>query len=86
MKKALFTILVGMNISLIMENGKTVYEGYFNGASKESLPNTRSVTKTVTSMAVGAAIDEGLMKIDSPAATFLLMSCLSKIPILANLR
>lgn len=99
MKKTLFTLFFGINISLssaanehwfdstlikekilqgdygtvtsllVMENGQIVYEGYFNGANSDSLHNTRSVTKTLTSMAVGAAIDEGLIQIDTPAAT-----------------
>jgi CubicO group peptidase (beta-lactamase class C family) len=55
---------------LIMQNGTTLYEGYFNGANAESLHNTRSVTKTITGMAVGAAIDDGLMNVNSPAAQF----------------
>ncbi|MCQ8186269.1 serine hydrolase domain-containing protein [Parvularcula maris] len=55
---------------LIMERGRTVYEGYFNGADAETLHNTRSVTKTITGMAVGAAVDEGLMTADTAAATF----------------
>lgn len=55
---------------LIMEDGKIVYEGYFNGANAESLHNTRSVTKTITGMAVGAAVDDGLLNVHTPAATF----------------
>ncbi|MFK7862593.1 MAG: serine hydrolase domain-containing protein [Pseudohongiellaceae bacterium] len=53
---------------LIMERGEVVYEGYFNQAAADTLHNTRSVTKTITSMAVGAAVDEGLLSITSPAA------------------
>lgn len=55
---------------LIMEKGKIVYERYFNGAGPGSLHNTRSVTKTITGMAVGAAIDDGLLRVDRPAAQF----------------
>lgn len=55
---------------LVMEKGKIVYEGYFNGANAESLHNTRSVTKTITGMAVGAAIDAELFSIDTPVANF----------------
>lgn len=55
---------------LIMERGEIVYEGYFNGADADSLHNTRSVTKTITGMAVGAAIDDGLFSVNSPAASF----------------
>lgn len=52
---------------LVMEAGQVVYEGYFNGADANSLHNTRSVTKTITGMAVGAAVDEGLVAVDTPA-------------------
>lgn len=55
---------------LIMEDGQIAYEGYFNGANANSLHNTRSVPKTITGMAVGAAIDEGLLSVDTPAANF----------------
>ena len=55
---------------LIMDGGKVVYEGYFNGADADTLHNTRSVTKTMTGMAVGAASDEGKLRIDEPAAKY----------------
>jgi CubicO group peptidase (beta-lactamase class C family) len=55
---------------LIMDKGKIVYEGYYNGANADSLHNTRSVTKTITGMAVGAAVDDGLLSVDTPAASF----------------
>ncbi len=54
---------------LVMENGQIVYEGYFNGATVDSLHNTRSVTKTITGMAVGAAVDDGVLSVDTPAAS-----------------
>lgn len=55
---------------LIMEDGKIAYEGYFNGADADSLHNTRSVPKTITGMAVGAVVDDGLLTVDTPAAKF----------------
>ena len=55
---------------LIMDDGQIVYEGYFNGANADSLHNTRSVPKTITGMAVGAAMDDGLLSVDMPAANF----------------
>ena len=54
---------------LIMDGGKVVYEAYFDGADANSLHNTRSVTKTITGMAVGAAVDDGVLRVNSPAAT-----------------
>lgn len=55
---------------LIMDHGQIVYEGYFNGTNADSLHNTRSVPKTITGMAVGAAVDDGLLSVDMPAAGF----------------
>jgi len=44
---------------LIMKDGALVYEQYFNGGSADALNNTRSATKTIVAMAVGAAIEDG---------------------------
>ena len=49
-----------------MQDGNILYEGYFNGADKHTLHNTRSVTKTVTGMAVGAAISDGVLNLKMP--------------------
>ncbi|WP_346837775.1 serine hydrolase [Microbulbifer sp. SAOS-129_SWC] len=42
---------------LVARNGKLVYEHYFNGSDRDTLHNTRSLTKTVTALLLGAAID-----------------------------
>jgi CubicO group peptidase (beta-lactamase class C family) len=46
---------------LVARHGKLVYEAYFNGFDTNSLMNTRSATKTVTSMLVGIALDKKLL-------------------------
>ena len=46
---------------LIARDGKLVYEHYFNGGSRDTLNNTRSLTKSITALLVGAAIDRGLI-------------------------
>lgn len=46
---------------LVVHRGALVHEAYFNGAGRESLHNTRSLTKSVTAMLVGAAIDRGMI-------------------------
>lgn len=44
---------------LVLVDGKLVYEGYFNGAERETQHDVRSASKTVTGMLVGLAIDRG---------------------------
>ncbi len=55
---------------LIARHGKLAYEAYFDGDA-ETLRNTRSATKTITSMLVGIAIDKGsLLGVDAPILPF----------------
>ncbi|MFC4765452.1 serine hydrolase domain-containing protein [Dyella koreensis] len=51
----------GITSILVVQDGKLVYEGYFNGGSAEQLNDIRSASKSVTSWLVGAAIDRGLI-------------------------
>lgn len=44
---------------MIRQKGDIIYEAYFNGATAQTQHNTRSVTKTINSMLVGAAISDG---------------------------
>lgn len=44
---------------VVMREGRVLQERYFGETNAETLLNTRSVTKTVTAMAVGAAIEDG---------------------------
>ncbi|GHD75868.1 6-aminohexanoate-dimer hydrolase [Luteimonas padinae] len=46
---------------VIAKDGKIAFEGYFNGHDPESLHDIRSATKSITSMMVGIAIEDGLI-------------------------
>lgn len=52
--------------ALILHDGEPVYEYYAEGIDESTLHNTRSVTKTITGMAVGHAAGAGLLAIDEP--------------------
>ena len=47
---------------VVVKNEKIVLEEYFNGFSKDSLHNTASVGKIITSALTGIAIDKGLIQ------------------------
>lgn len=44
---------------LIARDGKLAFEAYFAGRGRDAMRNTRSVTKTVTGMLVGIAVERG---------------------------
>jgi CubicO group peptidase (beta-lactamase class C family) len=50
------------HLLLVERNGVLVMEDYFNGASAADALDVRSVTKTVMSILVGIAIDQGLIR------------------------
>jgi CubicO group peptidase (beta-lactamase class C family) len=55
----------------LARHGSLVYEAYFDDLGRDGLRNTRSATKTVTSMLVGVAIDQGLLSgVDAPVLPF----------------
>jgi len=52
----------GIHSVLVSKGGKMVYEHYFNGFSADSLHDSRSSFKSITSLLLGIAIDKGLIK------------------------
>lgn len=52
----------GIHSVVISKNGEVVYEQYFNGFTHDSLHDSRSSFKSITSLLVGIAIDKGFIK------------------------
>ncbi len=44
---------------LILKDKSMIYEGYYNGANKETLLHIRSITKSISSILIGIALEEG---------------------------
>jgi len=56
---------------LVSRRGTILYEQYFGGADAGTLHNTRSATKTVAGMLMGAAIADGLIaSVNEPVTSF----------------
>ena len=52
----------GIHSILVANGGHTVYAKYFNGYTADSLHDSRSSFKSVTSLLLGIAIDKGMIK------------------------
>ncbi|MEJ7601724.1 MAG: serine hydrolase [Kofleriaceae bacterium] len=56
---------------LVRRGGATVFERYFEGATADTLHDTRSATKSLTALAVAIAIDHELLRLDDQAFALL---------------
>ncbi|MCB0670121.1 MAG: serine hydrolase [Saprospiraceae bacterium] len=56
---------------LVEKKGQLVVEEYFNGFTRDSLHDTRSSFKSVTSLLAGIAIDHGLFSVDDRIDQFI---------------
>jgi CubicO group peptidase (beta-lactamase class C family) len=56
---------------VIAQDGKTIFEKYYDAGGADALRNTRSATKTITGILVGLAIEHGsLSGVDTAVADF----------------
>ena len=46
---------------IVVKNGRILYEQYFNGATPDTLQDIRSAGKSITSILMGIAIDNGFV-------------------------
>ena len=56
---------------VIIQNGKVLFEQYWDGYSHQSRSNTFSMSKSIVSLAIGCAIDDGFINdVDQPVSDF----------------
>ena len=60
-----------LNSILVWENGEMLAERYYNGYDSESRHQIKSVVKSILSIAVGIAADDGLLSIDDPIGKYI---------------
>ena len=57
---------------IVLHGDEILYEGYFNGSSREATQTSFSVAKTFTATLIGIAIDEGYIAgLDEPMTTYI---------------
>ena len=56
---------------LVIRNGRLVQEEYFGSSSQSTVFDVHSVTKTVTALVVGIAVDDGALDVDDPMVDWL---------------
>jgi len=61
----------GIHSILVLKNGKLVYENYFQGFDETMFHRIFSISKSVTSILIGIAIDQGFIEsVDAPLYSF----------------
>ncbi len=57
---------------LVLKEGKIIFENYYRGYQKEDISNIFSVSKSITGLLIGIAVDEGLIKsIEDPVTNYI---------------
>ena len=60
-----------MTSVVVSQNSQVLYEQYFNGADENTQHDMRSASKSLTSLAIGLAMDQGLLKgVDEPILNY----------------
>ena len=59
------------NALIIIHQGKVQLERYWNGMKPDELANGRALTRTITPMLLGFAIESGKLGLDDPLAKFI---------------
>jgi len=69
---AIFLEKTNTTAFVVLHGDQLLYEGYFNGSSRESVQTSFSAAKSFTSTLVGIAIDEGYIRgLDDPITDYL---------------
>jgi len=56
---------------LVIKNDTILFEKYWKGHNEETLSNSFSMAKTVVAMAIGLAVEDGLIDVKAPVSTYL---------------
>ena len=56
---------------LVSHNDSVIIEAYFNGFGRDSLHDTRSAFKSITSLLAGIAIDQGLFMVEDEVQSYI---------------
>ncbi len=56
---------------LVVRGGLLAFESYYNGHSRENPHDIRSATKSITSLLVGIAADQGFLDVEEPVSSHL---------------
>lgn len=59
------------NVLIVIHKGKVQLEKYWNGTQPDEPVNGRAITRTVTPMALGFALEDGKLSLDDPIGKFI---------------
>ena len=59
------------NVLIVVHKGKVQLERYWNGATPDELINGRAITRSVTPMALGFAVEDGKIALDDPIGRYI---------------